>query len=50
MLLQEINNYKAWCSDHHLKENDAKNLKKYIDACYINTLEDQRQASMEGGF
>ena len=48
MLLNEINNYKSWCSVHHLKENDAKSLKKYIDACYIETLENQRAASMEG--
>ena len=48
MLINEINNYKTWCSVHHLKINDAKNLKKYVDACYTETLEHQRQASMKG--
>lgn len=50
MLLQEINNYKAWCKDHQLKENEFKNLKMYCASCTVNSLEKQRQESMEGGF
>lgn len=30
MLLQEINNYKAWCKLMGLKENEFKNLKEYM--------------------